>query len=161
MRLVVEHARGHRRGERQVFVDPTRVRLGRHPDSDVSFDPTADLDASSRHAEIALEGSRYVLRDVGSSNGTLVAGELVHEFVLQPERRITVDLGAGGPRLTVWLAAGEEDPPEDAHPEIAPRDRPGSSGARAAPAPRPRFRGPVLVALGVLAAALVLLWHAL
>jgi predicted component of type VI protein secretion system len=113
LRLVVEHVRGHRRGEREVFDDPERVSFGRHPQNDVTFDPKADIDASSRHAEIRREGDAYVLRDVGSSNGTFVEGELIHEHVLRPETAVHLDLGAGGPRVRIWLGEGDHPPSGD------------------------------------------------
>lgn len=43
------------------------VLAGRHPDSDIFLD---DVTVSRRHAEIAREGSGYVVRDAGSLNGT-------------------------------------------------------------------------------------------
>lgn len=113
MRLVVEHLRGGRRGERDVFEAPERISFGRHPRSDVALDAAADLDASSRHAEIRREGAVYVLRDIGSSNGTFVGGEPIHELRLQPERAIEVDLGAGGPRLRLFVGEGEPPPLSD------------------------------------------------
>lgn len=116
MRLVVEHMRGKRRGERDVFDSLERISLGRHPQNDVAFDPRADLDASSRHAEIRCEKAGYVLRDIGSSNGTFVDGELVHELVLEPGRAFQVDLGAGGPRVRLWLGAGDPAPDAPARP---------------------------------------------
>ncbi len=109
MRLVVEHLRGQRRGDRDVFDEPKRISFGRHPQNDVAFDARADIDASSRHAEIRLEGAAYVLRDVGSSNGTFVDGELIHELPLAAGKVVEVDLGAGGPRVRIWLGASEAD----------------------------------------------------
>jgi FHA domain/zinc-ribbon domain len=43
------------------------IRAGRHPESDIFLD---DVTVSRRHAEIAREGNRYVVRDAGSLNGT-------------------------------------------------------------------------------------------
>ena len=43
------------------------TNLGRHPDSDVFLD---DVTVSRRHAEIQRTPSGYVVRDVGSLNGT-------------------------------------------------------------------------------------------
>ena len=79
---------GGRAGHREGF-DKAYIALGRHPLSDLSFDADKDLDVSSRHAAVLLAGDRYVLRDVGSRNGTFVNG-----------RRITADHElASGDRL--------------------------------------------------------------
>jgi pSer/pThr/pTyr-binding forkhead associated (FHA) protein len=46
-----------------------QVRLGRSPDNDVVLD---DPKISRSHAEIAWDGSGFVLKDLGSSNGTFL-----------------------------------------------------------------------------------------
>jgi len=84
---------------RSFTFDQERIRLGRMPDSDVAFDPHADLDASGRHAEIRVEGGAHVVVDVGSRNGTFVNGRRVERHVLQPGDE--VEFGPGGPRLRV------------------------------------------------------------
>lgn len=66
--------RGSQAGVR-VRLTQTVIRIGRHPESDLRFHPEQDRDASARHAEIRLDAGRYVLADVGSTNGTLVNGE--------------------------------------------------------------------------------------
>lgn len=52
---------------------------GRHPDSDIFLD---DITVSRRHAEIRLEGTHYLVSDVGSLNGTYLNGDRVdvHEL---------------------------------------------------------------------------------
>ena len=50
------------------------TRLGRHPDSEISLE---DITVSRRHAEIEREADGYVIRDVGSLNGTYVNQERV------------------------------------------------------------------------------------
>ena len=52
------------------------VRAGRHPDSDIFLD---DVTVSRRHAEVAREGSGWVLRDVGSLNGTYVNRQRIED----------------------------------------------------------------------------------
>jgi pSer/pThr/pTyr-binding forkhead associated (FHA) protein len=47
-------------------------------------------DASRRHAEIYEAADGYVLRDLGSTNGTFVNGEQVQEHLLQPGDRIQI-----------------------------------------------------------------------
>ena len=72
MRVVIAHVAGARRGQRQEFPSLTRIRFGRHPDCEVSFDPQRDIDASSRHAELRAVDAGWVLADLGSSNGTFI-----------------------------------------------------------------------------------------
>lgn len=71
------------------------------PDSDVAFDPHADLDASGRHAELRREDGQWILVDVGSRNGTWVNGERVGRAPLKDGDEI--ECGPGGPRLRVEL----------------------------------------------------------
>jgi pSer/pThr/pTyr-binding forkhead associated (FHA) protein len=70
---------GAQAGERFVLRE-VLTRLGRHPASEISLD---DITVSRRHAEITREGRRYVVRDVGSLNGTYVNQERIDDVVLQ------------------------------------------------------------------------------
>ncbi|MFI5207949.1 MAG: trypsin-like peptidase domain-containing protein [Gemmatimonadales bacterium] len=65
---------GARSGHRDVY-DKSYIGIGRHPLSDLRFDAESDLDASTRHAAIVRTGTTFVLRDLGSTNGTYVNGE--------------------------------------------------------------------------------------
>ena len=67
--------------------------LGRSRSCDLTL---TSPDASRRHAEIAAEGGRFLLRDLGSTNGTWVNGERVGERVLESGDRIDI----GGEILT-------------------------------------------------------------
>ena len=57
------------------------TRLGRLADSDIVL---ADPGASRRHAEIRREDGRFVIADLGSTNGTLVNESTVTETALVP-----------------------------------------------------------------------------
>lgn len=63
------------------------TRLGRHPDSDISLD---DISVSRRHAEIRVDGDEFVLRDVGSLNGSYVNQRRVDSVVLQQGDEILI-----------------------------------------------------------------------
>lgn len=52
---------------------------GRHPESDIFLD---DITVSRRHAEIVREAEGYVVRDVGSLNGTYVNRDRIEEAML-------------------------------------------------------------------------------
>jgi hypothetical protein len=63
------------------------IRIGRG-DTDQQFRPDVDLGSddavSRRHAEIRRRGNRFVLVDLGSTNGTLLNGEYVVPHVEMP-----------------------------------------------------------------------------
>jgi hypothetical protein len=61
-------------------LDEQETAIGRHPDSDIFLD---DVTVSRRHVVIERSETGYVLRDVGSLNGTYVNHERVDEAKLQ------------------------------------------------------------------------------
>ena len=67
--------RGPKRGSR-ILLDQPLTTAGRHPDSDIFLD---DITVSRRHAEVAHDGQRFVVSDVGSLNGTYVNRERIEE----------------------------------------------------------------------------------
>lgn len=77
---------GPQAGQRFVL-DAPLTKLGRHPDSEISLD---DISVSRRHAEIERQSTEYVLRDVGSMNGTYVNQKRVDGVVLQQGDEILV-----------------------------------------------------------------------
>jgi len=66
------------------------VVVGRSHACDLTL---ASADASRRHAEIVGTGEGFVVRDLGSTNGTFVNGERVEEHDLQPGDRIQIGAG--------------------------------------------------------------------
>lgn len=70
--------RGARAGARARFEAPV-VSIGRHPSNDLCFDAERDLEVSARHAEVRVVEARYMLVDLGSTNGTFVNGARVTE----------------------------------------------------------------------------------
>jgi len=103
VRVVIDHVAGTRRGHRQEFPADTRVRFGRHPECEVSFDPQRDIDASSRHAELRTVDSGWVLVDLGSSNGTYVEGRRITETPVARNVPVSIDFGPGGPRVRLFV----------------------------------------------------------
>ena len=103
MRVVIDHVAGSRRGQRQEFSAGARVRFGRHPECEVSFDPQRDIDASSRHAELRHVESGWVLVDLGSSNGTYVDGHRVTETPVVQNLAVSIEFGPGGPRVRLFV----------------------------------------------------------
>jgi len=74
--LVVK--RGPNTGSR-FLLDSDVTVVGRRPDSDIFLD---DVTVSRRHAEFYRDGSRFVVRDVGSLNGTYVNRDRIEEVAL-------------------------------------------------------------------------------
>jgi pSer/pThr/pTyr-binding forkhead associated (FHA) protein len=112
--VVIDHVAGSRAGQRQEFPADARVRFGRHPECEVSFDPSRDIDASSRHAELRGVDAGWVLVDLGSSNGTYVEGHRVTESAVARDVPLTIEFGPGGPRVRLFVgddAAIEALPP--------------------------------------------------
>ena len=108
-RVVIDHIAGSRRGQRQEFPADKRVRFGRHPECEVSFDPHRDIDASSRHAELrVLESPGWVLVDLGSSNGTYADGHRVTETPITRGVPINIEFGPGGPRVRMFVGDDKE-----------------------------------------------------
>lgn len=103
MRVVIDHVAGTRRGQRQELPSGARIRFGRHPECEVSFDAHRDIDASSRHAELRPLDAGWVLVDVGSSNGTYVEGRRVTEAPVAPNAAVNVEFGPGGPRIRLFV----------------------------------------------------------
>lgn len=54
--------------------------IGRHPESDIFLD---DITVSRRHAEIRQIDGSFVIKDVGSLNGTYVNKERVDDYTLK------------------------------------------------------------------------------
>jgi S1-C subfamily serine protease len=102
---------GARAGSELVF-ERSPVTVGRHPDADLRFDPSRDLQVSSRHAELIREGASWVARDLGSRNGTLVNGVPVEVPTALRDGDV-LEFGRGGPKATfsVQLAPGESRVP--------------------------------------------------
>ncbi len=120
--MVIDHVAGTRRGQRQEFPATARIRFGRHPDCEVSFDPHRDIDASSRHAELRALDAGWVLVDLGSSNGTYVEGHRVTETPIAASVPVSVEFGPGGPRIRLFV--GDDAAIEGLPPLAIERSRP-------------------------------------
>lgn len=106
--FVLEILDGDRAGEVLSLAEGT-LRIGRRPGNDLVI---ADEKASGVHAEVVFDGGRYVLRDLGSTNGTLMDGRKVTEVVLS--RGDTFAIGRTRLRF-----AGEGEPADLSTSEIA------------------------------------------
>jgi len=165
MQLTIRHLSGSRAGQQQTLTGNS-VTLGRNPSNQVAFDPEQDRMVSGLHAELLYRDDLWILRDLGSSNGTYINDEQVSERIVRPGE--VVQLGKNGPRLQLdyqssnpSVAAGSPRPGPSvaAAPEgrtvVMMLDNPppaGMSSAAAASmtpgmAARPRKKGGLLRAL--------------
>lgn len=100
---------GARAGTAQSLVRD-ETRLGRHPEAELQLHPEADVEVSAWHAAIARVGGRWLLRDLGSRNGTYLNGARIDaEVELHSGDRIR--LGPTGPELEFTADMSEEATP--------------------------------------------------
>jgi pSer/pThr/pTyr-binding forkhead associated (FHA) protein len=90
--------RGPNTGAR-FLLDDDEVMSGRHPDSDIFLD---DVTVSRKHAVFRRTPGGFVVRDVGSLNGTYVNRELVDEITLTTGDEVQI----GKFRLVVYASQG-------------------------------------------------------
>ena len=83
---LVVRAGGGRAGE-SFETAGARTLIGRSPDCDVFLD---DVTVSRRHAEIVREGDDYVIRDLGSLNGTFVNRHRIESSVLSADDEVQI-----------------------------------------------------------------------
>ena len=96
---------GARAGQSQTFQKPT-ITIGRHPDCDLRFDATHDLDVSTKHAEIRALDGRYTLIDAQSTNGTFVNGKRIPRGEIRAlAQDDVIGFGARGPNVAVRIGA--------------------------------------------------------
>lgn len=103
------------------------VTIGRVSDNTVQIE---DASVSSHHAELTLRGTDYVLKDLGSTNGTRLNGQQVppeEEHQLQPGDLVRF----GNINVAYAPEAGTEPQPMPAEAE-QPAAVPASSSARPA-----------------------------
>lgn len=76
MKAQVRILTGALAGHIEVF-SRSYVGIGRHPASDLRFDPELDLEVSGRHAALLRQGTDWRIRDLESRNGTFVNGHRI------------------------------------------------------------------------------------
>lgn len=99
-RLTLRMLTGGRAGD--VVVPTSNLVIGRDPSADLRLDPDGDLHASSRHAEICRDEHRWILHDLGSSNGTWLNGKAI-EAPIPLRNGDRIQFGVAGPEAIVAL----------------------------------------------------------
>ena len=91
--------RGPNAGAR-FLLDSDEVSTGRHPNSDIFLD---DVTVSRKHATFRREGDVFLVRDVGSLNGTYVNRERIDEVALRTRDEVQI----GKFRLVFYAGAAQ------------------------------------------------------
>ncbi|MFI2349309.1 FHA domain-containing protein [Streptomyces sp. NPDC019443] len=114
-------------------LDPSRsYTLGRDPQGDLVVD---DARVSWRHASISWGGRSWVIEDHGSTNGTYVQGQRIHQMEIGPGSAVHLGNATDGPRLNLsGAAAGAYSaqgaaPQQQAVKQQAPAQQPQQQGA--------------------------------
>ena len=94
--LRVDH--GPNAGSR-FLLDADLTTVGRHPSSDIFLD---DVTVSRKHAQFVREGNGFVVKDVGSLNGTYVNRTRIDSTSVRTGDEVQI----GKFRLVVHLAPG-------------------------------------------------------
>jgi pSer/pThr/pTyr-binding forkhead associated (FHA) protein len=85
----------------RFLLDSEKTVAGRHPNSEIFLD---DVTVSRKHAAFLQQGADFVIRDLGSLNGTYVGMERVDEAVLRNGQEVQI----GKYRLTFHLKPGKD-----------------------------------------------------
>ncbi|MFV0136795.1 FHA domain-containing protein [Streptomyces sp. HMX87] len=113
-------------------LDPSRsYTLGRDPQGDIVFD---DARVSWRHATVSHNGRSWVIEDHGSTNGTFVQGQRIHQVELGAGSAVHLGNATDGPRLNLSGAAAAVGTPQ-AQPQQQPYAGQNASAGWAQQAP--------------------------
>ncbi|MFJ6567372.1 FHA domain-containing protein [Streptomyces sp. NPDC091292] len=103
-------------------LDPSRpYAIGRDPQGDIVLD---DARVSWRHATVSWSGRSWVIEDHGSTNGTFVQGQRIHQMEIGPGAAVHLGNATDGPRVTAQgtaaasVAAPQQQAPQ--HQQAAP-----------------------------------------
>lgn len=111
-------------------LDPSRsYTLGRDPQGDLVID---DARVSWRHATISWGGRSWVIEDHGSTNGTYVQGQRIHQMEIGAGSAVHLGNATDGPRLSVSGTAGAYSA-QGAAPQQAPAQHAQQGWAQQAP----------------------------
>jgi type VI secretion system protein ImpL len=155
--IYLKHVEGSKRGQVEEF-DLERIRIGRHPDNDLTFDPGVDREVSGHHAEILCQGEQVSIRDLQSRNGTLVNGRRINQTTML-RHGDAIQFAPTGPKVIFSLG-------EAAHgtgtmvidrDQIAPAASAAAPAASAAPRPTAAPRRKTYVVAGALIVVVLVL----
>ncbi|MFF3398640.1 FHA domain-containing protein [Streptomyces sp. NPDC002659] len=112
-------------------LDPSRsYTLGRDPQGDLVID---DARVSWRHASISWSGRSWVIEDHGSTNGTYLQGQRIHQMEIGPGSAVHLGNATDGPRLSLSAAAAGAYSAQGAAPQQTPQQQAVKQQAPAQP----------------------------
>lgn len=112
--------------------------LGRDPQGDLVID---DARVSWRHATISWGGRSWAIEDHGSTNGTYVRGQRIHQMEIGPGTAVHLGNATDGPRLNLNGAAAGVYKQQDAAPQQAQAPQVRHAPAQQAPQHAPQQQG--------------------
>lgn len=111
--------------ERTWTLDSSRpYTLGRDPQGDIVLD---DARVSWRHATISWGGRSWAIEDHGSTNGTFVQGQRIHQMEIGPGSAVHLGNATDGPRLNLSSGTASVATPQVAQPQQQPYAAQGAS----------------------------------
>ncbi|WP_409472931.1 ABC transporter ATP-binding protein/permease [Streptomyces sp. HC307] len=105
--------------------------LGRDPQGDIVFD---DARVSWRHATVSFNGRSWVIEDHGSTNGTFVQGQRIHQMEIGPGSSVNLGNATDGPQLN--LSGGAAAVAPQAQPQQQPYAAQGANPGWSQQAPQ-------------------------
>nr|WP_221462670.1 FHA domain-containing protein [Streptomyces olivoverticillatus] len=96
--------------------------LGRDPQGDMVLE---DARVSWRHATVRWSGHSWLIEDHGSTNGTYVQGQRIHQMEIGPGSTVHLGNATDGPRLNLAAAAAPAADLYSAQTAMAPAVQPG------------------------------------
>lgn len=122
MAIFIKHIEGSKSDQIESF-EGDQIRIGRHSDNDLKFDPRVDVSVSGFHAEIYRDGERFFIKDLQSRNGTLVNSRKIDQPIAVKDGDI-IQFSARGPKV-IFSTRDPTATPEAAavaNPESAPTE---------------------------------------
>lgn len=114
-------------------LDSDQIGIGRDSTNEI---PVNDAEVSRRHARLTFQGGKYVLEDMGSTNGTFVNGQrLSGPRVLKSGEVISL-----GEQIVFVYEAVDSDPGATM---VSPRQVPAARPVTTPPPPPPSYAGQV------------------
>ncbi|MET9558571.1 FHA domain-containing protein [Streptomyces sp. NPDC006645] len=104
--------------------------VGRDPQGDLVID---DARVSWRHATVSWGGRGWVIEDHGSTNGTYVQGQRIHQMEIGPGSAVRLGNATDGPRLNLSGAAAGAYKAQGAPPQQAQHAQPQHAPAQPQP----------------------------
>lgn len=85
----------------KFLINKSKLTIGRNPESEIFLD---DITVSRKHAVLKKSGNDFLIKDLGSLNGSYVNGEIADNAVLKNGDRIQI-----GKYIFLFFCSGRKD----------------------------------------------------